>query len=329
MSSYSRLIKTLGAPRVKLKEVLKNYSSLRIGGPADLFYKAQNIPELITAVESAQKNKIDYFILGGGTNILFSDAGFRGLIIKNESGNIRLKGLTGRRFAQSQAVSLVNKIYLEVDSGVTINRLVRNTVDQGFTGLENFLGQPGTVGGAMWINAHNVSESKYFGDFVKAATILNPKKGLLKVACEYFHFAYDYSVIQTSADIVLTVTLELAVGEKSELWKIARNSLYYRQKTQPTGVSSAGCIFRNIDKSDAIRLATPNYPCSAGFLLDACGLKGMTIGQARISDHHANFLVNIGNAKAVDVLELINLAQKRVKQKFNVNLKPEVVILAA
>ena len=87
MSSYSRLIKTLGAPRVKLKEVLKNYSSLKIGGPADLFFKAQNINDLILAVESAKKNNTDYFILGGGTNILFSDAGFRGLIIKNETGN--------------------------------------------------------------------------------------------------------------------------------------------------------------------------------------------------------------------------------------------------
>jgi len=327
MHKYKKLIRSLGENRVKTNEVLKNYSSLKIGGPADLFFKALTIQDLILAVKSAHKYDVDYFILGGGTNILFSDDGFRGLIIKNESGNIRLKGLTGRRFAENTKKSLVNKVYLEVDSGVTINRLVRNTLSQGFSGLQYFLGQPGTVGGAVWINAHNVNQGQFFGDLVKAATLLNPQKGVISVNREYFHFAYDKSVIQKSQDTVLTVTLELATGDKEELWKIAKDSLLYRQKTQPSGIKTAGCLFRNIDKSDALRLATPNYTCSAGYLLDACGMKGITLGGARISDTHANFLINLGQARTSDVLELINLAKEKVRNRFGVNLQLEVVVL--
>lgn len=323
---YQKIISVLGGNRVKIGEMLGKYTSLKIGGPADLFMKVQTTDDLVWTINTARENGVDYFILGSGTNILFSDLGYRGLVIKNETGNVRLRGMTGKRIQESDNKNLVNKVILEVDSGVTINRLVRNTVDQGLSGLEYFLGQPGTVGGAMWINAHNVNSNKYFGELVLAANIYKPGKGTMDVSQNYFNFSYDKSVIQKTGDIVLSVTLELNTGNKDLLWQTAKSALLYRQKTQPSGIFSAGCLFRNIDRSEALRIRTPEYTCSAGFLIDSVGLKGFAVGGAKFSENHANFLINTGNATSADVLELINLAKKKVYQKYAVKLNLEVVI---
>lgn len=324
-SAYRDLINTLGESRVEVNKPLKIYTSLKIGGPADLFFKAQNTKELVLALKSAKKNKVPVFLLGGGTNILVSDKGYRGLVIKNETGNIKLKGLTGRRLNPESKKNFVNKVYLEVDSGVTINRLVRNTIDQSLSGLEDFLGQPGTVGGAVWINAHNINMQSFFGDRVVSAKIYNSKSEIIDVNNAYFHFNYDFSIIQSTAEHILTVTLELESGNKGQLWESAKKVLEYRQTSQPQGVFTAGCLFKNIEKSAAMRLATPNYTCSAGFLLDSVGLKGVSVGLAKISDHHANFIINMGAATSSDMLELIDLARDRVKQKYGLDLELEVV----
>ena len=322
---YAELIKVLGENRVEIDKPLRNFTSLKIGGPADLFFKAQNTEELTNAIKLAKKNKIPYCILGGGTNILVSDKGFRGIVIKNESGGIKLRGITGRRISASNKNKLLDKVYLEVDSGVTINRLVRNTVDQGLKGLENFLGQPGTVGGAVWINAHNAKEKSYFGDKLVSARIFTLKSEVIEVNNAYFHFNYDYSVLQKTKESVLSVTLELLYGKKDYLWQVAKKELFYRQNTQPAGVFTAGCLFRNIDKSMAMRLATPEYTCSAGFLLDTVGMKNVKVGDAAFSEKHANFLINLGSASATDVLKLIDLAKEKVKNKYGIDLELEIV----
>src|SRR3989344_571669 len=208
-SSYTGIVNALGKNRVELEKPLKQFTSLKIGGPADLFYKAQNTKELVLALKYAKKYGIPFFILGGGTNLLISDRGFRGIVIKNETAEIKLKGLTGRRLTPASQKDFVNKVYLEVDSGVTINRLVRNTIDQGLSGLEYFLGQPGTVGGAGWINAHNVHMNTNFGDLIISANILSNKSEIKQVNKSYFHFNYDYSILQNTKEPVLSVTLEL------------------------------------------------------------------------------------------------------------------------
>src|SRR3989338_1222507 len=326
-SPYQEIISRLGVNRVLINEILKKYTSIKIGGPSDLFFKAGNSKDLVNALTIAEKFKVNYFVLGGGTNIVFPDKGFRGLVIKNESADICFKGLTGRRFTKSKTNSYVDKVYLEVDSGVSINRLVRNTVEQGLSGLEYFLGQPVTVGGAIWINAHNLKQGKFFGDTLVSARIYRPQKGIIEVPRGYFRFNYDRSVIQKTKDIVLTVTISLLKNNKDKLWTIAKQALDYRQKTQPSGSLTAGCLFRNIEKSQAIRLTTPNYTCSAGFLLEAVGLKGKTIGNIMFSDKHANFLINKGEAKFSDVLKLIDLARNKIRKKFSVNLELEVVLV--
>lgn len=323
-----KLIDILGEDRVAYAESLTKYCSFHIGGPADLFYRAKNSQELIIAVKSAWKLSVPIFVLGGGTNVLISDRGFRGLVIKNDTGGIKLLGIKGRKTGEiDKENNSVQTVYLEVESGVSINRLVRYTLDQGFAGLEYFLGQPGTLGGAMFINAHNIKKGIFLGDKIYQARILQKNGKITLVDSSYFHFGYDKSIIQKNGDIVLSAVISLKRADKNRLWKEAQEILEYRQMTQPHGIFSAGCTFRNISKSDAIRIATPNYTTSAGFLLDSLGLKGEKIGESMFSQHHANFIVNKGMAVASDVLELIKLAKEKAKERYNINLHEEIILV--
>ncbi|MBI4991007.1 UDP-N-acetylmuramate dehydrogenase, partial [Candidatus Gottesmanbacteria bacterium] len=298
--NYQKLTRLLGETRVLINEPLSKYSSFRLGGPADLFFKAKTTGELAQAIKQADSFSIPIFVLGGGTNLLISDKGFRGLVIKNETSGIKLIGVRG-------AATKVKKVFLEVDSGVGVNRLVRFALDQGLSGLEAFLGQPGTVGGAVYINAHNMWKGKFFGDCIVGAKIVTVSGDVKSVEGKYFKFGYDTSCLQKTKEIVLSVILQLETQDKEKLWQEAQKMLVYRQKTQPQGFYSSGCIFRNIEKSDALMIATPQFTCSAGFLLETIGLKGKKIGGAWFSSEHANFIVHRGGVTTSSVIELINL----------------------
>lgn len=323
-TNYRELINKTGSQRILTGEPLWKYSSFHIGGVADLFYKAQTVEELHNIIILARTLEIPFFVISGGTNLLISDNGFRGLVIKNDSKNIRLAGIRG---GKNMNITKISTVYLEVDSGVGINRLVRYTLDQGFIGLEAFLGQPGCVGGAVWINAHNMSMGKYFGDSIYSAKLLDSKNEIKEVTHSYFKFSYDQSIIQKTKDIVLSVNLNLTTGDKEKSWKLAQDALEYRRKSQPSGKFTSGCTFRNISTSEAIRLATPNYTTSAGYLLDSLGMKGYRLGGAYLSTEHANFIINDGSAKAADVWKIIKLAKKKVKEKYNINLHEEIVLI--
>lgn len=326
--NYEKLMKKLGGQKVFLSEPLWKYSSFRIGGPADMFYRAKTEGELVMAVLACRALDIPVFVMGGGTNLLISDRGFRGLVIKNDTAGIKLLGIKGKKTAGNDSEEgPVQTVYLSAESGVPVNRLVRFSLDQGFGGLEYFLGQPGTVGGAVYINAHNMGKGVFFGDKLVEAKILKSDGKIATVPASYFNFGYDQSLIQTSKETVLSVVIKLIRGDRDRLWHKAQEVLEYRHKTQPTGVYSAGCTFRNIKKSEAMRLATPNYTTSAGYLLDTLGLKGKKEGEAMFSDHHANFIVHRGKANAADVLKLINLAKDKVKEKFNINLHEEIILV--
>lgn len=326
-SIYQQLMQELLESRIKMDEPLWKYSTFRLGGSADVFYQANTSNELISAIATAKKLKIPFFIFGGGTNILVGDRGFRGLVIRNNTNSIKLIGLRGGKMKRSSKTADIYSAFLEVDSGVAINRLVRYTVDQGFSGLQFFLGQPGSVGGAVYINAHNMRVGMYFGDCIESVKLLDAEGEVKSVPKNYFRFGYDYSIIQKTHEIVIRVILKMARGDKTLLWKEAQESLSYRQKSQPLGIMSAGCIFRNISTSDAVRIATPEYTCSAGYLIEQAGLKGKQVGGAKFSDNHANFIINTGSAKSADVLKLIALAKQKVKEKYQVDLQEEVILV--
>lgn len=218
-------------------------------------------------------------------------------------------------------------VYVEADSGVSFNFLVRFTIQEGLGGLEMHLGLPGSVGGAVFMNSKWMMHvpPAYVGRTVYQAQLLKPDNTITTVSHEYFHFQYGKSRVQTTGDIILSVVFLLNRMEKAVLWKVANESIDYRRKTQPYVAHTAGCIFKNITPAEAIIAQTPNHETSAGFLIDHSGCKTLSVGGAKISDVHANFIVNTGKAKASDVVQLIDIVRKKVQEKFGILLSEEVI----
>lgn len=316
------LIKTLGEGRVKINEPMSIHTTFKIGGPAKYYFEAQTTEEIIKAVSFCRRKELPYFIFGGGSNLLVSDQGFNGLVIRNKTANIKILGYQGKI---QKAKRQIKNLFIEAESGVLMNTLVRHTLEEGLSGLELFLGLPGTVGGAIFINAH--FKDSFVGERLEGGKILTQKGEVKEVDKPYFHFSYDQSILQKTNEVLLSALFKLEGGEREILWKKAQVALEWRQKNHHYDLPSAGCIFRNIEKSQALRLGTPNSTQSAGFLIEAAGLKGKIVGGAQISQQHANFIVNAGGAEACDVLELINLAQKKVKAKFGITLREEIIYL--
>lgn len=322
--NYTFLVAALGADRVKLAEPLKKHTYFKLGGPADLFYEATTVDELVKAVSSAIMYQIPYYVVGGGSNILVTDAGFRGLVIKNRTTGLILKGFAGG--VEKGKLDLKEAI-VQADSGVPANLLVRYSLDQGLAGLEQFLGLPGTVGGAIYNNSHHLGE--LIGDRVSEVEVLDPAGNRQKYLQSDLDFAYDHSLLQKTKEVILTASFLLTRGDKDKLWEIANAAVKRRSTTQPLGAQSSGCMFKNIPLSDAMRLGTPGTTQSAGYLIDKAGLKGQRIGGAYVSDVHANFIVNDGGATSQDVLDLVALIRKVIKEKFGVNLTLEVMVVGA
>ena len=307
--------------RVREHEPLGKYTTFKIGGPADFFFDAKTVDELVGAIKLGRSLNLPIFFLGGGTNILIGDKGIRGFVIRNSTRGISIRGAKGVR-VQGESQGLV---FVEADSGVVMNQLVRFTVEEGLAGLEMQLGLPGSVGGAVYMNSKWTHPTGYVGDVVYQAKILTPKSEVNVVPQSYFQFAYDTSILQKTKDIVLSVVFALHRGSKEALWKIANESVLYRHETQPQGVHSPGCTFRNISEAEALSVPTPNHTTSAGFLVDHAGCKGMHVGDAWVSDQHANFILNKGAATARDVIQLIEKIREKVRDQFGVTLEEEIV----
>lgn len=318
--AYKQLSKIFG-DLIKINEPLAPYTTFKIGGPADLFFVATNQEELVSIISEARKLKIPMFILGGGSNILIGDRGIRGLVIKNNTREIRIAGMKGKVTSGTRE----GKVYVEAQSGVLFNSLVRFAIEEGLGGLEMHLGLPGTVGGALYMNSKWTKPESYVGDVVYQATILTPKNEIQAVPASYFHFGYDTSTVQKSGDIVLSVIFGLHPEKKEHLWDSANKSIAYRRETQPQGVFTPGCTFQNLTKAAALAIPTPEHTTSAGFLIDHAGLKGVSIADAQISPQHANFIINRGKATASDVVQLIEKAKAQVKKQFGVELKEEII----
>ena len=321
-SNYEILISVLGKNRVKLDEPLGKHTYFKLGGPADLFYTAENVDELIGSVQSAINFQVPYFVLGGGSNVIISDKGIRGLVIKNRTGGIKLKGFTGS--ALKGKLNLKD-VLVEVDSGVPSNRLIRFTLDQGLAGLEKMLGLPGSIGGAVYNNSHHLDI--LIGDYISEVKVIGKDGNLKTYQNKDLKFAYDYSILHDTKEVVLSASFKLEHGDKAALWEVATSAVKRRASTQPLGAPSSGCIFRNIPLSDAMRLGTPDHTTSAGYVIDKAGLKGERVGGAVVSSRHANFIVNDGSATTKDVMDLVSVIKQKVKAKFGVDLTMEVFVV--
>lgn len=314
----------LGPLRVLENEPLSKHTYFKIGGPARLFFEAKGIDDFKLALSCAFENKIPFVVLGGGANILVSDKGFDGLVIKNRSDGVKLVGIKGTIGKNGQTVK---NALIWTGSGTPMNQLARFTIDQGLEGLEFLLSVPGTVGGGLKINAHfEVEQNQFIGNRLAWAALFNPKNGqIYNVDQEYFEFGYDQSKVQATGEIVLEATFRLdKVSDQASLWQKAMDGVKRRNEEQPIGVACSGCVFRNISDADAQRLATKNLTTSSGYIIESLSLKGTQIGDAQISDRHANYIINMGNAKAKDVVKLIKLVKEEAKKTLGLNLKEEI-----
>jgi UDP-N-acetylmuramate dehydrogenase len=302
--NHTALIESLGANRVGRDVVLAPFTTFKIGGPADLFFEARSADDLATAVSSARKTAVPYFVLGLGANILVGDRGFRGLVIRNAAAAYRFDA-SGTLWAESGAV---------------MKDLVQASAREGWSGLEHYVGIPSTVGGAVWQNLHFLSpapereRTMFIAEVFRSCDILSEEGERKTVGTDYVKFGYDDSVFHHRRDVVLSVTFQLQRGDPAAMHRILQENLSWRGSRHPwlEWHPSAGSIFKKIEG------------VGAGRLVDQCGMKGYRVGNAQISHIHANIMVNLGGATAKDVRQLISEAQKAVSERFNQNLEPEI-----
>jgi UDP-N-acetylmuramate dehydrogenase len=316
----SLLINRLGT-RIQCGKNLASYTTFKIGGPAEFFISTETVDDLVFIITTVRSLGIPITILGGGSNILISDNGIRGLVIKNATEKIQIVGIKGAYRKGSSSGS----VFVEAESGVPFNKLVRFTIEEQLSGLEMHLGLPGSVGGAVFMNSKWTRPPVNVGDRVHQVKVLTHAEGVKIIAGDRLQFRYGSSVFQKTGDIILSVIFRLSCSDKKILWQKANESILYRKATQPQGEKTAGCVFKNISKAEAIAAHTPEFTTSAGYLIDHAGCKGLVVGDAKISKIHANFIVNTGRAKASDVIQLMEIMKERVKDKFGVTLQEEII----
>jgi UDP-N-acetylmuramate dehydrogenase len=297
---FENPFETLGRD-LKQNEKLAPHTTLGIGGEANFFYIARKPQDLIKVIQVAKESKIPFFVLGGGSNVLVNDSGFKGLVIKNRCKQIFL-----------------NDNQITCQSGALLDDLVGLSCENSLSGLEFAAGIPGTVGGAVYGNAG--AFGKTVGDLLTEAVILNSRGNIERVEKGYFEFGYRESKLKKTKEILLSATFELKKKEKGEIKKEVQSNLEERRKRHPQKEKSAGCFFKNVS-ADGKKIP-------AGFLLEQVSAKEMREGDAAVFQRHANILINSGKAKAEDVRRLANLLKRKVKEKFDVDLEEEVVYLS-
>jgi UDP-N-acetylmuramate dehydrogenase len=297
----------LGPGRLVRDAPLAGLTTFRVGGPADWLLEVHGSHELVAALSAARQAGTPVTLLGGGSNVLVSDRGVRGLVVRVRGGGVEQSG----------------EDRVRADAGVTINGLVRWTITRGLAGVEAWAGTPGTVGGAIYGNAH--FQGRLIGELVMRALVVDREGHLHQLTREALEFAYDWSRLRRTREVLVWAEFAVSRGDPAALREVARQSLAYRKRTQPLAAPSAGCIFQNPDPSREV--LPPDVPASAGALIDRAGLKGRRIGGARVSPTHANFVVNEGRATARDIRALVGLCQREVASRFGVRLREEIVYL--
>ena len=305
-----------------MAQPLASHTALRIGGPADLVAVVENRSELRQAVVLSQEHGVPCRVLGGGSNVLVSDQGVRGLVVLNRARAVTFAPAESSPSRRAEA----KKGQVRAESGASLSRLARQCVDRGWGGLEWAAGIPGTVGGAVVGNA-----GAWGGDVATTliqATVLEPGGDVVEWPVERFAYGYRSSILKqefaaratrrreeaAARAVVLDAEFALQAGERSLLKARVGDIAARRRATQPPG-ATCGSVFKN---------PAGDY---AGRLIDAAGMKGQRVGGAEISPIHANFVVNLGGATAADVMALIDLARQEVRTRFGVTLELEIELI--
>ena len=288
---------------ISLGEKLGRHTSFRIGGPAAIWAQPRDVKELKRIVIFAGENRIPTFVIGGGTNVLIRDEGFNGIVIHLGSSafkNIRIDGTT-----------------IRTGSGYSVPALVRLCCNKGLSGLESLIGIPGTVGGAVCMNAGGWSSPLYknIGDYVTSLKVMDSKGNIKTLKNGALSFGYRCSNL--SAYIILEADLELGKEERAALKSRCSKFLKMKRDKQVLDVPSAGCVFKNPKDSQF----------TTGQMIDMLGLKGLTLGGAQVSQKLANFIINKDRASCKDVLMLVDIIRKKGMDNYNILLELEIKII--
>jgi UDP-N-acetylmuramate dehydrogenase len=302
LSALRRALEAEVGDRLPVDEPLSAHTSYRIGGPADLFVRVESQDELCRVVALARECQVPYFLLGAGTNILVSDKGIRGLVIENRA--------RGSRFEVREEGAI-----LWAEAGVLLKDLAEESVRRGLAGLEWSVGIPGTVGGAVVGNAG--AYGGYVSDILTQVAILRTNGGIQEIMAEKLEFGYRTSRFkvanrerEAARPVILAAQFKLQPESVRVLRERVAEYAHRREARQPSE-PSAGSVFKR----------TAQYP--AGFLIEQAGLKGKRIGDAQISSKHANFIVNLGQARASEVKALMDRARDAVLKQFGIELELE------
>lgn len=286
---------------IQFLEPMSRHTSLKIGGPADIFAVPENIPSLERLCDHLRKSDIHIFPLGSGTNILVKDGGIAGAVVC---------------FSFFRKFHLVREddehAWLSVGAGTLLQRLVMFTREQGYAGIEGLAGIPGTVGGAICGNAGSFGYE--IKDVIVSTDMLRAGGQMQKVQAENISFGYRKSDISPT-DMLLSAEIRLRKDKKEDVSERIDDFLKVKREKQPVWESSAGCVFRNPEG------------LSAGKLIDEAGCKGMRIGDVMVSTVHANFFINAGKACASDFIGLMHEVTGRVRNSFGITLEPEIRIV--
>jgi UDP-N-acetylmuramate dehydrogenase len=276
-------------------EPLQNHTSFKIGGPADVLVEPVDVEDVARLVRQASTHRVPVFVLGG-TNLLIRDGGIRGVVMS---------------LSKLRAIREEPGEVLYAEGGVGMPTLIGYAVRRGMAGLEWGAGIPGTVAGCVVMNAGTrLGEMK---DAIKAIRIVTRKGQVVDLQASDIVFEYRHARLPRG--VVVGVWLQLKKGERAAIEKTVKDYLQYRKETQPLALPSAGCVFRNPHRD------------SAGRLVERAGLKGARIGDAQVSDKHANFMVNLGTARAKDVLDLIRKVRREVRRQTGVSLDLELKVV--
>ena len=287
------------------KEPMKKHTTFKIGGPADIFITINTLDGLIDLLKIIKELKIPYHVLGNGSNILVSDDGIRGIVIKlgNEFENIEILNCLSS-----------SEVLVKCGSAVLNSKLCVFARNNGLSGLEFLYGIPGTVGGAVYMNAG--AYSKEVKDVILCSYCINEDNKVLKLRKDEMLFSYRKSIYQKSKNVIVSATFKLKKLDPKVIECNMKNYFLKRKSTQPLKFPNAGSIFK--------RPKNTNY--SAGKLIDESDLKGLFAGDAVVSSKHAGFIINKGNAKCTDVLKLIKIVKETVKNKSGFDLETEIEV---
>jgi len=310
MSEFGELLcAVFGSARVQRDVPLAPLTTFRVGGPADWLIETRGSDEIVTALRLADRAHVPVTLLGGGSNVLVSDSGVRGLVIRPRGGEIHQ----------------IDDRHVRADAAITINGLVRWTINHGCAGPAAWAGTPGTVGGGIFGNAH--FGGRLIGDLVTEVQLATRNGTMSDVPRVAMAFGYDRSRLQSTGEVLLSAVFEVSPGDPVALRATARESLAFRKRTQPLDTPSAGCVFQNPEQGRDV--VPEGIAWSAGALVDRAGLKGASIGGVRVSPTHGNFIVNDGRATAHDIRLLIEHCREAVRERFGVELREEIVYLGS